>query len=151
LTFTVAGYCWPWNSKKDSTKTDIEIGTDYRRQWNLSKNSSVWIVTPGSIDQVGCIHTCQGLEVEYIGVIVGPDLIVRNGEVVTVPEQRSSMDQSIRGYKTYVKKSPLETKALADRIIKNTYRTLMTRGLKGCFIYCTDSETNEYFRAKLAV
>ena len=144
----VAGYCWPWNSKNDTTKVDIEIGADYKRQWNLSKNSSVWIVTPGSIDQVGCIHTCQGLEVEYIGVIVGPDLVVRNGEVVTQPEQRSSMDQSIRGYKTRLKSNPEATKALAEKIIKNTYRTLMTRGLKGCFIYCTDQETREYFNAQ---
>ncbi|GAB3189918.1 DUF2075 domain-containing protein [Hydrogenophaga aquatica] len=144
----VAGYCWPWNSKTDTSQLDIVIGDDYQRQWNLAKNSSVWIVTPGSIDQVGCIHTCQGLEVEYVGVIIGPDLIVRNGEVVTVPEARSSMDQSIRGYKTRLKSDPEETRALADRIIKNTYRTLMTRGLKGCFVYATDPETREYLRSK---
>lgn len=145
----VAGYCWPWNSKNDTSKFDIEIGKDYKRQWNLSKNSSVWIVTPGSIDQVGCIHTCQGLEVEYIGVIIGPDLIVRDGLVITAPEKRSSMDQSIRGYKTRMKTQPVETKALAGKIIKNTYRTLMTRGLKGCYVYSTDEETREYFRSQL--
>ncbi|MBD7960921.1 DUF2075 domain-containing protein [Comamonas avium] len=144
----VAGYCWPWSSKNDISKMDIVIG-NYQRQWNLSSNSSVWIVTPGSIDQVGCIHTCQGLEVEYVGVIVGPDLIVRDGQVVTAPEMRSSMDQSIRGYKTRVKTSPNATKALADKVIRNTYRTLMTRGLKGCYIYCTDDETRSYFKARL--
>lgn len=145
----VAGYCWPWNSKKDLPKIDIAIGS-YQRQWNLAKNSSVWIVTPGSIDQVGCIHTCQGLEVEYVGVIIGPDLVVRDGQVITAPEKRSSMDQSIKGYKSRVKISPVETKALADKIIKNTYRTLMTRGLKGCYVYCTDDETRKYFKTRLA-
>lgn len=83
-------------------------------------------------------------------MIIGPDLVVRNGEVVTVPEARSSMDQSIRGYRTMLTRHPDETRELADTIIKNTYRTLMTRGLKGCFIYCTDPETNEYFRKRLA-
>ncbi|WP_281660260.1 DNA/RNA helicase domain-containing protein [Microvirgula aerodenitrificans] len=144
----VAGYCWPWNSKTDTTQMDIVIGDNYQRQWNLASNSMVWIIAPDSIEQVGCIHTCQGLEVDYIGVIIGPDLIIRNGKVVTDAAQRSSMDQTIRGYKTQVKKQPEETSAKADRIIKNTYRTLMTRGLKGCFLYCTDPETAVYFRSK---
>lgn len=145
----VAGYCWPWNSQKDTSRMDIVIGKNYRRQWNLATNSNVWIIAPDSIEQVGCIHTCQGLEVDYIGVIIGPDLIVRNGEVVTDATKRSSMDQTIRGYKKRFKEQPKETLADADRIIKNTYRTLMTRGLKGCFLYCTDPETATYFRSKL--
>ncbi|MBV1776029.1 DUF2075 domain-containing protein [Burkholderiaceae bacterium DAT-1] len=145
----VAGYCWPWNSKTDTSQLDIVIGENYRRQWNLASNSMVWIIAPDSIDQVGCIHTSQGLEVDYIGVIIGPDLIVRDGKVITDATQRSSMDQTIRGYKTQVKKDPTGTTAKADSIIKNTYRTLMTRGLKGCYLYCTDQETADYFRSKL--
>lgn len=145
----VAGYCWPWNSKTDTRQMDIVIGENYRKQWNLASNSMVWIIAPDSIEQVGCIHTCQGLEVDYIGVIIGPDLIIRDGKVITNAGQRSSMDQTIRGYKTQVKKQPDETMRKADRIIKNTYRTLMTRGLKGCFLYCTDPETAAYFRKKL--
>jgi hypothetical protein len=72
----VAGYCWPWRSKKDSKAYDIVIGEHYKRQWNLTQDASLWIISPNSIEQVGCIHTCQGLEVDYIGVIVGPDFIV---------------------------------------------------------------------------
>lgn len=145
----VAGYCWPWLSKKDPMADDIVIG-DYRRQWNLSQDGSLWIIADKSIDQVGCIHTCQGLEVDYIGVIIGPDLIVRDGQVITSPDQRDKHDKSIRGYKKLSKADPESAKRETDLIIKNTYRTLMTRGMKGCYLYCTDQETAEYFRAGLA-
>ena len=99
----VAGYCWPWRSKKDSTAHDIIIGENYRRQWNLDQDGSLWIIAENSIEQVGCIHTCQGLEVDYIGVIIGPDLIVRNRQVITAPDQRDKHDKSIRGYKKLMK------------------------------------------------
>ena len=145
----VAGYCWPWLSKKDPMADDIVIG-NYRRQWNLSQDGSLWIIADKSIDQVGCIHTCQGLEVDYIGVIIGPDLIVRDGQVITSPDQRDKHDKSIRGYKKLSKADPGSAKRVTDLIIKNTYRTLMTRGMKGCYLYCTDQETAEYFRAGLA-
>lgn len=145
----VAGYCWPWLSKKDPTEDDIVIG-DYRRQWNLSQDGSLWIIADRSVDQVGCIHTCQGLEVDYIGVIIGPDLIVRNGRVVTSPDQRDKFDKSIRGYKKLSKGDPERAQRETDAIIKNTYRTLMTRGMKGCYIYCTDPETAAYFEQMLA-
>lgn len=145
----VAGYCWPWRSKKDPLADDIVIG-DYWRQWNLSQDGSLWIIADESIEQVGCIHTCQGLEVDYIGVIIGPDLIVRNGEVVTSPDQRDKQDRSIRGYKKLMQTHPDLARQETDLIIKNTYRTLMTRGMKGCYVYCTDAETAEYFRAGLA-
>lgn len=145
----VAGYCWPWSSKTDTSQMDIIIGNNYQHQWNLASNSMVWIIAEDSIEQVGCIHTCQGLEVDYIGVIIGPDFRVRDGMVITDASERSSMDQTIRGYKTQLKKDPQGTKAKADLIIKNTYRTLMTRGLKGCYVYCTDPETAEYFRTRL--
>jgi DUF2075 family protein len=146
----VAGYCWPWLSKKSPRANDIEIGDHYRRQWNLSKDGSLWIIAPESIEQVGCIHTCQGLEVDYIGVIIGPDLIVRDGKVLTIPEARDRHDKSIRGYKTKFKTDPEHAKAEVDLIIKNTYRTLMTRGMKGCYVYCTDEETAAYFCASIS-
>lgn len=145
----VAGYCWPWLSKKDPMADDIVIG-DYRRQWNLSQDGSLWIIADKSVDQVGCIHTCQGLEVDYIGVIIGPDLIVRDGQVITSPDQRDKHDKSIRGYKKLSKADPESAKRETDLIIKNTYRTLMTRGMKGCYLYCTDQETAEYFRQRLS-
>lgn len=146
----VAGYCWPWLSKKDSKATDIVIGNDYARQWNLDQDGSLWIIAENSIEQVGCIHTCQGLEVDYIGVIIGPDLIVRDGQVVTSPHERDKNDKSIRGWKKLMKEQPALAQQDTDLIIKNTYRTLMTRGMKGCYLYCTDQETAQYFESRLA-
>lgn len=145
----VAGYCWPWLSKKDSKASDIVIGDNYARQWNLDQDGSLWIIAENSIEQVGCIHTCQGLEVDYIGVIIGPDLVVRNGQVVTSPHDRDKHDKSIRGWKKLMKEQPALAQQETDLIIKNTYRTLMTRGMKGCFLYCTDPETAQYFASKL--
>ena len=144
----VAGYCWPWLSKKDPTAADIVIG-DYKRQWNLDQDGSLWIIAENSIEQVGCIHTCQGLEVDYIGVIIGPDLVVRDGKVVTSPDERDKHDKSIRGWKKIMKEQPTLAKNETDVIIKNTYRTLMTRGMKGCYLYCTDKETAQYFESRL--
>lgn len=144
----VAGYCWPWLSKKDSNSADIVIG-DYKRQWNLDQDGSLWIIAENSIEQVGCIHTCQGLEVDYIGVIIGPDLVVRDGKVVTSPNERDKHDKSIRGWKKMMKEQPTLAKNETDVIIKNTYRTLMTRGMKGCYLYCTDKETAQYFESRL--
>ena len=145
----VAGYCWPWRSKKDAKESDIVIGSDYERQWNLDQDGSLWIIAENSVDQVGCIHTCQGLEVDYIGVIIGPDLIVRNGRVTTSALERDKNDKSIRGWKKMMKEQPDRAKRETDLIIKNTYRTLMTRGMKGCYLYCTDPETAQYFASRL--
>lgn len=146
----VAGYCWPWTSKKDPKAFDIEIDSTYRRRWNLNQDGSLWIIAPNSINEVGCIHTCQGLEVDYIGVIVGPDFIVRDGRVMSDATQRDRHDKSIKGLKSWLKRDAQGALATADLIVKNTYRTLMTRGMKGCYVYCTDAETRAYFRAAVA-
>lgn len=146
----VAGYCWDWDSKKNPDRYDIVIPEQgYAKRWNLSKDGSLWIVSKESIDEVGCIHTCQGLEMDYVGVIVGLDLVARDGEVRTVPEARSRMDRSIRGWKSMMKHSPQEALQRVDRIIRNTYKTLMTRGMKGCYVYFCDPETASYFRQKM--
>lgn len=146
----VAGYCWDWKSRRDPSADDIVIeGFDFRRQWNLGSDGSLWITAPGSIEQIGCIHTCQGLELEHVGVIIGPDLAVEDGALVTRPEGRSGMDRSIRGWKKAMKAQPGPTRERLDRIIRNTYRTLMTRGMKGCYVYCTDPAVAEWFRRRL--
>jgi len=144
----VAGYCWDWVSKKSPGASDIRIG-DYAATWNLDSHGQAWIIHPESVAQVGCIHTSQGLEIDHVGVIVGPDLVVRNGQVITDPSKRSKMDKSVFGWKKRSKADPVATAVQTDRIIKNTYRTLMTRGQKSCSIYFTDSETRDYFKARL--
>ena len=145
----VAGYCWDWNSKTRPDTWDIEIPEHgYRAQWNLGTDGSLWIVADGSVEQVGCIHTCQGLELDYVGVIIGPDVRSRDGRLVTVPESRSRMDRSIRGYKTLMRQDPEATRLRVDRIIRNTYKTLMSRGMKGCYVYATDVE-DQMFSGKV--
>lgn len=145
----VAGYCWDWKSKKDKNTYDIEFPEhDFKMKWNLTEDGSLWIMSPNSVNEIGCIHTCQGLEVDYIGVIVGEDLIVRDGKVITDPSKRSKMDSSIRGYKKLLENDPVEGKKKIDRIIKNTYRTLMTRGMKGCYVYFVDKTTRNFFIQK---
>lgn len=142
----VAGYCWDWVSTKQPEKDDIVIDQfGFSMKWNLKTDGNLWIMKPETVNEIGCIHTCQGLELDYIGVIIGPDLLIRNGEIITDAAQRSKMDSSVRGYKTMLKENPMTARKRADVIIKNTYRTLMTRGQKGCYIYCTDPETNAYF------
>lgn len=145
----LAGYCWKWISKHSPNLKDIVIG-EYSATWNLSQHGQSWIIHPDSVNEVGCIHTCQGLELDYVGVIIGPDLVVRDGVVITDATKRASTDKSIMGYKAMYKVNPVKAKKIADMIIKNTYRTLMTRGMKGCYVFSTDPETQEYFETKLA-
>lgn len=148
----VAGYCWDWNSKKDPSAYDITISEfGFSMRWNLANYGSLWLIDPNPVSEVGCIHTCQGLELEYIGVIIGPDLIVRNGNVITDVSKRSRMDNSVKGYRKLLEKGGNKITEHLDMIVKNTYRTLMTRGLRGCYIYCTDKETEEYFLSRIKV
>lgn len=147
----VAGYCWDWVSRRDPNRYDIVIPErDYAKRWNLSKDGSLWIISEESINEVGCIHTCQGLELDYVGVIIGMDLIAKDGILETVPDARSRMDRSIRGWKTMMRRSPDETLERVDRIIRNTYKTLLTRGMKGCYVYFCDPDAADYFKARLA-
>lgn len=142
----VSGYCWDWISKSNKDLNDIELSEGFAMPWNLASDGNLWILGDKSVNEVGCIHTSQGLEVDYIGVIVGEDLIVRDGVVMTDPSKRAKTDSSIRGYKKELKTNPLEAKQKADSIIKNTYRTLMTRGMKGCYVYFVDKEAGDHFR-----
>lgn len=146
----VAGYCWDWKSKQDRMAYDIEIPQFFfRKQWNFNSNEP-WLIGEKSVDQIGCIHTCQGLELDYVGVIVGPDLSYRNNRVVTDGTKRSPNDQSLKGFKTKLKENPKEALQQAEAIIKNTYRTLMTRGMKGCYVYFCDQALAEHFRELMA-
>lgn len=145
----VAGYCWDWKSKKNPDAFDIEFPEHgFHAQWNLTVDGSLWIMQPHSVEQVGCIHTCQGLEVDYVGVIIGPDLLVRDGQVVTDGFARSVHDRTLRGFKKMHREDAAKAEAIADQIIKNTYRTLMTRGAKGCLVWSADEETNQWFASR---
>ena len=138
----VAGYCYEWSSKKDHTKFDIVLKNGFIAQWNFSQTST-WAIDENSFEQIGCIHTCQGLEFDYVGVIIGKDMIYRDGKVRTDYTKRAKSDMSLKGFKNK------EHEKDCDEIIRNTYRTLMTRGQKGCYVYCEDEELTEYIKKRL--
>lgn len=131
----VAGYCYDWNVRHGRGDIDIVLPGGFHAKWNLA---DVWAINPKSFEEVGCIHTAQGLEFDYVGVLVGKDLRYENGRVITDKNAISRDDNSsgIRGAADDV----------ARRLILNTYKTLLTRGQKGCFVYCEDEALRDYFR-----
>lgn len=142
----LAGYCWNWRKEgvNDPALHDIKIG-DFEISWNL-KNTTTFAIDEDSIHEAGCIHTSQGLEFDYVGVIIGDDMRYENGMIVTDFTKRARTDQSLKGIKKLYKENPELAKKEADEIIKNTYRTLMTRGMKGCYVYCTDQRLAAYLK-----
>ncbi|ARJ40379.1 ATP-binding protein [Sporosarcina ureae] len=145
----MAGYCWEWpkSNRRDVDHFDITIPEhDFGISWNIE---NTWAIENSSVREAGCIHTAQGLEFDYVGVIIGDDLRMEDGKLVTDFTKRAKSDQSLRGIKKLAKEDPEKAYVVADPIIRNTYRTLMTRGLKGCFIYCTDPELQSYLKERL--
>lgn len=142
----LAGYCWAWlkEGQNNSDVHDIKIG-DFEMSWNLG-NTSTFAIDENSVNEVGCIHTSQGLEFDYAGVIIGDDMRYKNGHIVTDFTKRAKTDQSLKGIKKLYKENPEFALKEADEIIKNTYRTLMTRGMKGCYVYCTDKNLADHLR-----
>ncbi len=148
----VAGYCWEWESgakRANPNHHDIVIPEHtYARSWNLN-NSDTWAIDEGSVDQVGCIHTCQGLEFDYVGVIIGDDLRFEGGRVITDRTKRAKSDKALSGIVKLAKHDPVRAERIADELIRNTYRVLMTRGMKGCYMFCTDPALAEYLRSRV--
>lgn len=145
----VAGYCWEWPkvTRAASSYHDIQIG-DWSISWNLD-NTHTYAIDDGSVNEAGCIHTVQGLEFDYVGVIIGDDMRYVDGKVITDASKRAKSDASLTGLKKLSKTEPERAHAEADEIIRNTYRTLMTRGMKGCYVYCTDAPLREYLRSRI--
>lgn len=139
----VAGYCYDWNVKNRRGDVDIELPGGFQAKWNLA-NDKIWAINPRSFEEVGCIHTAQGLEFDYVGVLIGKDLTYdkSSGRIVTNKSAISTDDKSsgIRG----------ASEEDARRLILNTYKTLLTRGQKGCYVYCEDEALREYFKKMLA-
>jgi len=144
----VAGYCWKWKSAKDRKALDIDLmpAENFSAQWNLKQDGGTWLIRPDSVEQVGCIHTCQGLELDYVGVLLGHDMVIRNGQWIPYPGRRAKEDSSIRGYGKLLLNDRANGEKRIHEVIRNTYRTLMTRGARGCFVYSVDPETNQFLR-----
>ncbi len=136
----LAGYCYEWKSKTKAHEVDIRLEDGFEAQWNFN-NAGPWAINPNSFDQVGCIHTSQGLEFDYVGVIIGKDLVYKDGQVQTDASERADSDRSLLGIKNKAD--------AADTIIRNTYKTLLTRGQKGCYIYCEDKPLAGYIREQI--
>lgn len=140
----VAGYCYDWNVKNGRGDYDIFLPNGFKAKWNLA-NDKIWAINPKSFEEVGCIHTAQGLEFDYVGVFIGKDLTydVSTYKVLTDKTAISTDDKSsgIRSLRDVEK---------ARRLILNTYKTLLTRGQKGCYVYCEDKALAEYIRQILA-
>jgi uncharacterized protein len=142
-----AGYCWPWSDprKDGSLVDDVRIGT-WSRPWNLKGDRSVggappaalWASDPAGFDQVGCVYTAQGFEYDWSGVILGPDLVWRDGGFVTRRQHNRDPD-----FKNTAKVS----EEAFDRLVRNVYKVLLTRGMVGTAIYSTDAETRKVLRS----
>lgn len=144
-----AGFCWPWSKPQhDGTLVnDVEIGT-FRRPWNakpeagrLAKGipkASFWAHDPRGIDQIGCVYTVQGFEVDYIGVIWGPDLRYDWQVGNWRGDPKASHDRALK-----------QARDGFLPLIKNTYRVLLSRGLKGCYVCFLDSDTERFVRSRI--
>ncbi|MBO4278761.1 MAG: DUF2075 domain-containing protein [Spirochaetales bacterium] len=133
----VAGYCYDWDVKNKRGDFDIYLENGFKAKWNL-EGDKIWAINKNSFEQVGCIHTAQGLEFDYVGVLIGKDLRFdkQTGRVIT-DKTMISRDDNSSGIRRANDKD-------AKTLIKNTYRTLLTRGQKGCFVYCEDKALSEY-------
>lgn len=138
----IAGYCYEWVSEADpyGDEYDIVLENGFKAKWNFS--NGIFAIDPDSFEQVGCIHTTQGLEFDYCGIIIGQDLRYENGRVVTDQSKEALSDKS-SGIRT------CRDKAFADKLIRNTYKTLLSRGQKGCYVYCEDKALRDYMRKLL--
>jgi DUF2075 family protein/DNA replication protein DnaC len=146
-----AGYCWPWSDPRpDATLVaDVQIG-NWSRPWNVKSDRSVgeapgspyWATDPHGFAQVGCVYTAQGFEYEWSGVIIGPDLIARDGRLV--PDRDESKDPGFRSRKTVSDEE-------AGQLIRNTYKVLMTRGMRGTIVYAADPATRAFLAGLMNV
>ena len=138
----IAGYCYDWNVKNRRGEWDIELEKGFKAKWNLEKDDH-WAVNPDSFEEIGCIHTCQGMEFDYVGVFIGKDLYYENGEVKT---NRMAISKDDRTSGIRLKSTTDEE---ADKLIRRTYKVLLTRGLKGCLLYCEDKALAEHIKKAL--
>lgn len=146
-----AGYCWPWSNPRPdgSLVPDVQID-GWSRPWNLKGDRSIggapaaalWATDPAGFGQVGCVYTAQGFEYDYAGVIIGPDLVWRDDRWVSV--RRANKDPDFRN-------TGQVTEQDFDRLIRNVYKVLLTRGMRGVAIYSTDPATRQWLSALAGV
>lgn len=143
----VAGYTYNWISKntyRDSELFDIVLDNgDFKAKWNLRckevGNDYSWLNDVDSVNEVGCIHTCQGLDMNYCGVIIGKDLTYENGKI-TFHKERNAKTDVASGIRRM-------DDDIAEKLIRNTYNVLLTRGMKGTYVYCEDEALRDHLKS----
>jgi hypothetical protein len=145
-----AGFCWPWSEPRDDgTLLDDVVVGDYRRPWDAKPGTkkrlapgiptaSLWATDPDGINQVGCVYNIQGFELDYVGVIWGPDLRYSFDHQTWVGDKKKSCDQVVK-----------RSKERFVDLVKNTYRVLLSRGMKGCYVYFMDKDTERFVRTRM--
>jgi len=146
LSRMLAGYAWEWKSKSDKSAVDIEL-EGHKLQWNQTITD--WVNSPTSSKEMGGIHTIQGYDLNFAGVVIGADL---------------SYDQNLRKI-TFQRNSYFDVKGKEDNpklgikfsdadlleYVVNIYRVLLTRGIKGTFLYVVDESLREYLKQFLEI
>ena len=139
-----AGYCWPWSDPKDDGSLVPDVRIDgWSHPWNLRGERSVggappaplWATDPAGFGQVGCVYTAQGFEYDWNGVIFGPDLVWRRDRWVPIRDANKDPD-----FRNRTKVGDREF----DHLIRNVYKVLLTRGMRGTLLYSTDEETRTF-------
>ena len=129
-----AGYAWRWVTKKDKKAYDIIIG-DNKYRWNSTYDN--WITTPNAVNEIGCIHTVQGYDLNYLGVIIGEDIKYN-------PETKQIYADKNNYYDQQGKSGVAEDPEALREYLSNIYLTLMTRGIRGTYVYVCNPELREY-------
>ncbi len=143
----LAGYAWEWTSvaegNPDANIEDVTLPEfNFRMPWNTRNTGKIFAIDERCVDQVGCIHTTQGLEFDYVGVIVGADL--------SINLQDDSFYTDIEKYKDKTGKKGMKDKPEElNKLVRNIYKVLMTRGMKGCYVYFVDEDVEAYFKSRL--
>lgn len=144
-----AGFCWPWSEPRhDGTLVDDVVIGDYKRPWDAKPgnwklapgipSAALWATDPRGIDQIGCVYNIQGFELDYIGVIWGKDLVYDFDKQAWLGDKSESADSVVK-----------RAKAKFAELVKNTYRVLLSRGLKGCYVYFMDKDTERFVRTRM--
>lgn len=145
----VAGFCWKWSDPdaQNQLVPDVVLG-DWLRPWNRKEKGSeppakhpytLWATQPSGFNEVGCIYSAQGFEFDYTGVIIGNDLVWRD-TIGWHADKKASFDSAVK------RTPPAELPSL----LSHTYRVLLSRGMKGTYVYFTDLETRQHFERLLA-
>lgn len=135
----LAGYTHEWVSQKDDTQFDFVLDNgNFKMKWNLNACPTAYINDPDQWDRIGCIHTIQGVDMEYAGVIIGKDIIFRNGKIIFDKSMNAKTDTR-SGIRTASDEE-------ANRRIRNTYKVLLTRAIYGTYIYCEDKPLNDFLK-----